>query len=78
MSKKEELLKPNGKDGGNNESTQLESVQVPDLTQKLKSLIFSSPNLSGTKDQLMQVTNIDKIIQEINEFIRQSFRHSIN
>lgn len=52
------LLRPNLKpgDGSNNSSFAEDSGQVPDLTQKIKSLVFSSPNLSGNKERLMQVS----------------------
>ena len=55
--KAEELLRPSAKgDASNNNSLVMEdSQQVPDLTQKIKSLIFSSPNLSGNKERLMKV-----------------------
>ena len=31
--------------------------QAAELTQKIRSLIFSTPNLSGDRDKLMKVTN---------------------
>ena len=58
MTKKEELLKPTLKEGANsNTIATIDSTQVPNLTEMLKSLIFSS-NLSGTKDQLIQVRGV--------------------